>query len=140
MGLHPVGRLDKDSTGLILLTDDGDFTYRLTHPKFEHEKEYLVRIEGDLSAEEKTRLEKGLVLEDGRTSPAQIKKLNMPDYNYSITIHEGKKRQVRRMFARLGYRVLELKRVRLGPLGIGGLAVGETRELTPRELKALKKG
>lgn len=140
MGLHPVGRLDKDSTGLILLTNDGDFTYRLTHPRFEHEKEYYVWIEGNLTAEEESRLEKGLDLDDGKTSPAKVRKIKSLPYNYSITIHEGKKRQVRRMFAHLGYRVLELKRVRIGSLNIGGLAAGEARELTSQELKVLKKG
>ena len=138
--LYPVGRLDKDSTGLLVLTNDGDFTYRLTHPKFETEKEYLVRIEGSLNAEEKGRLERGEKLEDGRTSPARVRVMNSPPFNYSITIHEGKNRQVRRMFASLGHQVLELKRIRIGTLTIGGLAEGAARELTPREVKALRGG
>ncbi len=137
--LYPVGRLDKESTGLILLSNDGDFTYHLTHPKFKHEKEYLAQVNGNLTVEEKIQLEKGLDLEDGKTSPARIKVLKSPTFNYSITIHEGKKRQVRRMFARLGYWVLELKRIRIDGLTIGGLSVGDTRELTPREIQSLKK-
>jgi 23S rRNA pseudouridine2605 synthase len=138
--LYPVGRLDKESTGLILLTDDGDLTYRLTHPKFEYEKEYLVRIEGKIKAEEKAELERGVPLEEGLTSPAMVREIRQRPFNYSITIHEGRKRQVRRMFARLGYVVLDLKRVRLGSLNLGTLGEGEVRELTPAEVKALRKG
>jgi len=137
--LYPVGRLDKESTGLMLLTNDGDFTYRLTHPKFKREKEYLAHVNGNLTIEERSRLEKGLDFKDGNTSPAKIKVIKSPTYNYSITIHEGKKRQVRRMFVYLGYRVLELKRIRIDVLTIDGLSEGDTRELTPREIQSLKK-
>lgn len=137
--LYPVGRLDKESTGLILLSNDGDFTYRLTHPKFEREKEYLVQVDGNLTEKEKIQLEKGLDLEDGKTSPARVKVVKSHPFNYSITIHEGKKRQVRRMFASLGYRVLELKRIRIDVLTIDGLSAGDTRELTPKEIQSLKK-
>jgi 23S rRNA pseudouridine2605 synthase len=136
--LYPVGRLDKDSTGLILLTNDGDLTFRLTHPRFEQKKEYLVRIEQALKPEEKTKLERGVCLDDGKTSPAEIKALKSPPFSYSVTIHEGKKRQVRRMFAALGYRVLELKRIRLGGLRLGDLPEGEVRGLTPQEVQSLK--
>lgn len=136
--LYPVGRLDKESTGLILLTNDGDLTYRLTHPKFEQEKEYLLRVEGRLKPEEKEALKQGLQLEDGRTAPAKVREIRLQPFNYSVTIHEGRKRQVRRMFARLGYRVLDLKRIRLGNLNIGTLAEGQVRELTPPEVKALR--
>ncbi len=137
--LYPVGRLDKDSTGLILLTNDGDFTYRLTHPKFEREKEYLVYINGTLTPEQKTELEKGTELEDGKTSPSKIKVVNSHPFNYSITIHEGKNRQVRRMFGMVGYTVLELKRIRIDTLTLAGLSEGDSRELTPREIKSLKR-
>ena len=136
--LYPVGRLDKESTGLILLTNDGELTYNLTHPRFEHEKEYYIHAECTLTKEEKRRLEQGIELEEGKTSPAKVKILNLPPYNYSITIHEGKKRQVRRMFVALGYRVLELTRVRIGSLQLGDLSPGSARELTPAELRALK--
>ena len=138
--LYPVGRLDKESTGLVLLSNDGDFTYHLTHPKFEREKEYLVQVDGNLTTKEKIQLEKGLDLEDGKTSPARVQVVKSPSFNYSITLHEGKKRQVRRMFASLGYRVLKLKRIRIDVLTIDGLSTGDTRELTPGEIKSLKKG
>ncbi|HSW57833.1 MAG TPA: pseudouridine synthase [Dehalococcoidales bacterium] len=136
--LYPVGRLDKDSVGLVLITNDGELTFHLTHPRFQHEKEYLVRIEGILTQEQRQNLERGIVLSDGRTSPAKIKAVNIPPYNYSITIHEGKKRQVRRMFAVIGYPVLELKRVRIGSLQLGPLPEGQVRELNQGEVRALK--
>jgi 23S rRNA pseudouridine2605 synthase len=136
--LYPVGRLDKDTTGLLLLTNDGGLTYRLTHPSFEYEKEYLVQIKGRLTSDEISQLEKGLRLEDGMTHPATVKKdLSSPPFNYSITIHEGRKRQVRRMFERLGCPVLALKRVRIGSLSLGSLKEGEVRQLSAREIEAL---
>ncbi|MFC1911642.1 pseudouridine synthase [Chloroflexota bacterium] len=138
MGLYPAGRLDGDSTGLLLLTNDGELTYRLTHPKFEHEKEYLVHIKGSLQSDEIRKLERGILLEDGRTSPATLRKVESPPpYNYSLTIHEGRKRQVRRMFARLKHPVLALKRVRMGNLNLGDLKAGGVRELTDKEVKSL---
>ncbi len=137
--LYPVGYLDKESTGLVLLSNDGDFTYRLTHPKFEREKEYLLQIDGNLTTKEKIQLEKGLDPEDIKTSTTRVKVVKSPLFNYSITIHEGKKRQVRRMFASLGYQVLELKRTRIDILTIDGLSEGDTRELTPQEVQFLKK-
>jgi len=136
--LYPVGRLDKDSTGLLLLTNDGDLTYRLTHPKFEHDKEYLIRIQGRLKPDEITNLEKGLKLEDGMTYPLAVKEIkSQPPFNYSITMHEGRKRQVRRMLANLGYQVLALRRIRMGNLDLGNLREGAIRELTPEEVRAL---
>ncbi len=135
--LYPVGRLDIDTTGLLLLTNDGDLTYRLTHPKFEYEKEYLVAIKDRLTSEEKTKLERGIRLEDGMTHPARLKEVSTPPFNYSITIHEGRKRQVRRMFERLSHPVLALKRVRLGNLSLGDLKEGETRRLSAGEIKSL---
>jgi 23S rRNA pseudouridine2605 synthase len=135
--LYPVGRLDLDSTGLLILTNDGSLTYQLTHPKFEHEKEYLVQIEGKLQPREKQNLEHGIRLEDGITAPAIIKEVRATPFNYSLIIHEGKKRQIRRMFAHLGYRVLALKRIRTGSLTLSDLKEGQTRQLTAREVKAL---
>jgi 23S rRNA pseudouridine2605 synthase len=135
--LYPIGRLDLDTTGLLLLSNDGELTNQLTHPRYEHEKEYLVRIAGKLTGAEKQKLEHGIRLEDGMTSPAKIREVATPDYNYSLTIHEGKKRQVRRMFARLGYRALALKRVRTGNLTLGDLKEGQVRELTAREIARL---
>jgi 23S rRNA pseudouridine2605 synthase len=136
--LYPVGRLDKDSTGLILLTNDGDVTLRLTHPRFEQEKEYLVRVEGKLRTEDRLKLEKGIDLDDGRTSPARVKSTGQAPYAYSVTIHEGKKRQIRRMFASLGYTVLDLKRVRFGGLALSGLGEGRVRELTRAETDLIR--
>jgi 23S rRNA pseudouridine2605 synthase len=135
--LFPVGRLDIDTTGLLLLTNDGDLTYRLTHPRFEYEKEYLVQIKGRLKPVEKQQLERGILLEDGLTRPAKIKEVSIPPFNYSVIIHEGKKRQVRRMFERLKYSVLSLKRVRIGGLELGDLPEGDVRLLNAKEITAL---
>ena len=136
--LYPVGRLDKDTTGLLLLTNDGDLTYRLTHPSFEHEKEYLVHTRGSLTRNEIKQLEQGVLLEDGMTHPALVKTdSSTPPFNYSITIHEGRKRQVRRMFEKLKHPVLALKRVRIGRLGLGDLKEGEVRRLSTPEIKSL---
>jgi len=136
--LYPVGRLDGDSTGLLLLSNNGDLTYRLTHPRYEYEKEYLVHIKGKLRSEDKRRLERGIKLEDGMTHPAAIRETaSLPPFNYSITIHEGRKRQVRRMFEVLGYLVLALQRVRIGNLTLGNLPEGKVRELSGEEIKML---
>ena len=136
--LYPVGRLDRDSAGLLLLTNDGDLTYRLTHPRFENEKEYLVYIDSKLQLHEKRKLVRGVKLEDGMTSPATVRVVEYsPPFNYSVTIHEGRKRQVRRMFAALGHRVLELKRVRMGSLSLGNLKEGNIRELSAEEVRRL---
>ena len=139
--LYPEGRLDMDSTGLLIMTNDGALTYQLTHPKFEHEKEYLVQVDGTLQPRERQNLERGVKLEDGLTAPAVIREVRaVPPFNYSLTIHEGKKRQIRRMFAHLGYRVLALKRVRMGNLTLGTLQEGQTRQLTAREINSLLQG
>lgn len=139
--LYPAGRLDKDTTGLLLLTNDGNLTYRLTHPRFEHEKEYLVHVRGSLKQGEIGKLERGIRLEDGMTRPARVvADSSSPPFNYSITIHEGRKRQVRRMFERLGRPVLALKRIRIGRLGLGSLKEGEVRRLKPPEIKVLLGG
>jgi 23S rRNA pseudouridine2605 synthase len=135
--LYPAGRLDEDSTGLLLLTNDGDLTYRLTHPRFEHEKEYLVEINGSLAAEDMRKLKNGIRLEDGMTSPAKVKSVSTPPYNYSITIHEGRKRQVRRMFERLKHPVVSLKRIRIGNLYLGDLKEGEIKKLKASDIKTL---
>jgi 23S rRNA pseudouridine2605 synthase len=122
------------------LTNDGDLTYRLTHPGFEHEKEYMVHIDGKLPAMGKNRLENGILLEDGKTWPAKVQEItsNTP-FTYSLTIHEGRKRQVRRMFESLGYNVIELKRIRIGGLKLGSLKEGEVRRLTTAEINRLQK-
>ncbi len=136
--LHPVGRLDRDSTGLLFLTNDGELTYRLTHPRFMHEKEYLVSIESQLVPEEKEKLRRGVVLEDGMTGPATIKEVKGdPPFKYSLTICEGRKRQVRRMFGSLGHHVLALKRIRMGNLTLQDMEEGQVRRISLREVKSL---
>ena len=135
--LYPAGRLDEDSTGLLLLTNDGHLTYQLTHPRFEHEKEYLVQITGSLTASDKLKLKNGIRLEDGMTHPARLKSVSSPPFNYSITIREGRKRQVRRMFERLKHPVLSLKRIRIGNLYLGDLKERKIRKLNASDIQAL---
>jgi len=135
--LYPVGRLDIDTTGLILLTNDGNLTNRLTHPRYEIEKEYYVQIDGSLKPDEIYTLKHGVLLEDGITAPAKVRKINSLPYNYSVIIHEGRKRQVRRMFEHLGHPVKSLQRVRIGTVSLGNLAPGAVRLLTPLEIKNL---
>jgi 23S rRNA pseudouridine2605 synthase len=135
-GLYPAGRLDKDSTGLLILTNDGELTYKLTHPRFEHEKEYYIHIDSDLTRGEREKLAKGIMLDDGMTYPARVKRIKTsPPYNYSITIHEGRNRQVRRMFSELGHVIFALKRIRIGSLMQGSLEEGRIRKLTPIDIK-----
>jgi 23S rRNA pseudouridine2605 synthase len=134
--VHPVGRLDADTEGLLLLTNDGELTHRLTHPRFGVEKEYLVQIDGRLSAGELRRLREGLELDDGPTAPARA---SQPQPGLvRLTIHEGRNRQVRRMFDALGRPVLRLVRVRIGPIADRRLAVGSWRPLTDDERRALE--
>ena len=134
--LYPVGRLDADTTGLILLTDDGELAHRLTHPSFEVDKTYLATVAAAPVREAAlSRLRAGVELEDGRTAPARVDRVR-PD-TLAITIHEGRKRQVRRMCAAVGHAVLALRRVRLGPLELGDLPEGAVRRLTPGEIEAL---
>lgn len=138
MHLHPVGRLDRDTTGLLLLTNDGAFTHRIAHPQFEREKEYLARTGSRLPAEEIRSLEQGVELRDGTTHRAAVGEVEgAPPFTYSVVIREGKKRQVRRMFAALGYRVVSLHRTRIGSLRLGALAEGEVRELGADEVRSL---
>ena len=137
--LYPVGRLDYDSTGLLIITDHGELTNRLLHPSYKVEKEYLVKITGaELSTAEFAMFTSGLQLDDGLTLPCQLKKLGEAG-TYSVTIREGRKRQVRRMFSCLGHKVLSLHRIRFGPLSIGNLKPGELRELSREEKAALLK-
>jgi len=132
--VYPVGRLDADSEGLLLLTNDGDLTYRLTHPSFGVEKEYLVA--GTPSPGELRRLREGLDLDDGRTAPARVARVG--DHGLRITIHEGRNRQIRRMCDAIGHPVHRLVRTRIGPLRVEALAPGKWRELTPAEVRALE--
>ena len=135
--LHPVGRLDMDSSGLLLLTDDGALTYRLTHPSFEKEKEYVITLDLDLRKEDKARFEQGLELEDGLTWPTAVRESLTEPKTYYVILHEGRKRQLRRMFASLGYRVTRLKRIRMGNLLLGDLPEGKIRVLATEAVAAL---
>ena len=133
--VFPVGRLDADSEGLIILTNDGDLTQRLTHPSFGVPKEYLTHVEGVPSRSALRRLRDGIELEDGLTAPAEA---SMPqDGVLRLVIHEGRNRQVRRMCAEIGHPVLRLVRIRIGPITDPNLAVGEWRNLTREEVRSL---
>jgi 23S rRNA pseudouridine2605 synthase len=135
--LYPVGRLDADTTGLILLTNDGELANALMHPSFEVPKTYVAHVRGGTVPERKLRqLREGIVLEDGRTAPARVSQ-KRPGV-LEITIHEGRKRQVRRMLDAVGHRAERLERVRFGPLTLGDLAPGASRKLSPAEVERLR--
>ncbi len=135
--LYPVGRLDIDSGGLLLLTNDGELANRLTHPSFEVPKTYRVRVGGGpVTGQALRALRRGVTLEDGPTAPARVRSL--PGGELELTIHEGRNRQVRRMCQAVGHPVLELTRVAFGPLRLGRLAPGEHRLLTPAEVDRLR--
>ncbi len=140
--VYPVGRLDYETSGLLILTNDGDLTYKLTHPKHEVEKTYLAMVNGIISPEEKRRFENGLQIEDYTTAKAKLKIVKADEEkNYSvckITIHEGRNRQVRKMCKAIGHPVRNLRRIQMGRINIRGLEVGEYRNLTEDEVKYLK--
>jgi pseudouridine synthase len=138
--LYPVGRLDADSEGLVLLTDDGELTNLLTHPRYEHEKEYLAFVNGVPSEQTLEAWQQGVVLDGKITAPAEVDVLRKEEYSslLRITMHEGRKRQIRRVAELLGHPVRELKRVRLGPLHLGPLEVGQWRYLTSKEVESLE--
>jgi len=136
--LYPVGRLDAATTGLILLTNDGDLANRLTHPRYGVERVYTARVEpAPVSEPALRRLRDGVELDDGRTSPAGVRQTS-PGV-LELTISEGRKRQVRRMCEAVGHPVVELARIAFGPLRLGSLAPGEARPLTPAEVERLRK-
>ena len=138
--LYPVGRLDLTTSGLLLLTNDGELAQRLTHPRHEVEKTYLARIRGHLAADQVRRLESGILLEDGPTAPAKVRVLRSQGSHgwVEITIREGRNRQVRRMFEAVGLPVSRLQRTRLAFLDLGDLRPGQYRRLTPEEIRRLK--
>ena len=138
--LFPVGRLDYDSEGLLLLTNNGDIAQACLHPAHHVHKTYLVKIKGILEEPEIQKLRHGLMLEDGPTAPAKIKKAGKAAANswVEITIHEGRKHQVKRMFEQIGHPVIRLKRVQFGPLNLGTLPPGQTRYLTDTEANDLR--
>jgi len=138
--VFPVGRLDFDSEGLMLLTNNGELAQALLHPRYHVPKTYLIKVKGVLKDEEIARLERGVRLEDGMTSPAHVKKVRKVEANswLEITIREGRKHQVKRMLEVVGHPVLKLLRIRMGPLALGNLEPGEFRFLTDREANALR--
>ena len=137
--VYPVGRLDYDSEGLILLTNDGELAYRVTHPRFELPKRYVVRLKGKITMDAVYRLRTGVILEDGRTSPAEVEVLQPAgdDSVLSITITEGRNRQLRRMCAKVGFELVRLQRTGIGPVNLGKLTSGEHRPLSAKELQNL---
>ncbi len=137
--VFPVGRLDYETTGLLILTNDGDFTHKMTHPKHEIEKAYLATIAGIPTEDEIVRFERGLEIEDYTTAPAKLRIVtpNERACVVEVTIHEGKNRQVRKMCEAIGHPVLSLKRISLGKLSLCNLAEGDWRELTQEEVKIL---
>lgn len=138
--LRYVGRLDRDSSGLLLLTTDGQLQHRVTHPRYGLEKVYEATLDAPLSPEDVARLRRGVELADGTTGPARVEELTPAGGRprVRVTIHEGRNRQVRRMFETVGRRVERLRRVAIGPLHLGRLARGEVRELTTEELRSLR--
>jgi 23S rRNA pseudouridine2605 synthase len=134
--LYPVGRLDIDTTGLILLTNDGALAHALTHPSFEVKKTYRAVLSNPpISQRSLTNLRAGVMLDDGLTAPARVRRIARD--TLEITIHEGRKRQIKRMCEAVGHRVVSLERVGFGPLELGGLRLGSHRRLTEREVAML---
>jgi 23S rRNA pseudouridine2605 synthase len=137
---YPVGRLDKQSTGLILMTNDGDLAHKLTHPRYGHEKTYKVVVEGRITHEALEKWRAGMYLDGRKTIPAQITVVRQ-DVNFTqleIIMREGRKRQIRRLANMLGFPVTQLVREKIGPLSLGSLKLGDWRHLTDKEVTALK--
>lgn len=134
--LYPVGRLDADSTGLLLLTNDGELANRLTHPRYEVAKAYRVELRRPPSDADLRRLARGVELEDGPTAPAEVRRLG--EREVEIVLREGRNRQVRRMAEAVGNEVVALRRVRFGPIELGELAEGASRRLAPEEVERLR--
>jgi 23S rRNA pseudouridine2605 synthase len=140
--VFPVGRLDFHSEGLLLITNDGELANSVMHPKYHVPKTYQVKVKGKPSSSQISKVGRGIRLKEGLTAPAEIQKVKYlsANTNLEIIISEGKKRQIRRMFEKIGHPVLRLKRVRIGPIRLGKLAPGEFRKLETRELDQLKSG
>lgn len=138
--LYPVGRLDYHTEGLILLVNDGDVAYHLTHPKFEIEKEYLVTIQGEISREEILKLQSGVIIDGQKTAPAKVMVTEITDHttSLSVIIHEGRNRQVRKMLEAVNKKVIHLTRFRHGELVLTGLKLGQWRYLTKEEIAYLE--
>ncbi len=138
--LFPVGRLDYDSEGLLLLTNDGDLMNRLLHPSFEIKKSYLTRVSNFVTDEEIRSLRKGVMIDGRLTSPAEVRMIRHDAFSTEllVTIHEGRNRQVRKMIEAVGHQVVRLKRVRFGPVELGDLPSGMWRKLTEAEIAKLR--
>ena len=134
--IYPVGRLDKDSSGLLLLTNDGDFAYKLTHPSFEKEKEYIVSANERISSVGIDKFKKGVKIDGVMTAPAKVRRID--DFTISMTIIEGRNRQIRKMMQKVGNSVKTLHRIRVKNLLLGNLKNGSFRELTAEEVLKLK--
>ena len=139
--LYPVGRLDKDTTGVIIVTNDGEIAYRLSHPSFKVDKEYIVTISGSITSREISKMRKGIDIDGRVTAPCEISEIRKTKDNtvLRIVIHEGRKRQIKQMFEVVGCRVVELDRVRYAGLTSGKLKCGEFRKLTEKEIEKLKR-
>ncbi|MCL5773068.1 MAG: rRNA pseudouridine synthase [Firmicutes bacterium] len=140
--VYPVGRLDYDSEGLLFLTNDGELANFMIHPRYEVEKVYLAVLDNIPGKNDLERLQRGIMLDDGKTSPSRVKVINEAAGKVlvEIRIHEGRKHQVKRMFEAAGRKVLNLKRVKMGPLELGRLKPGEYKILSEKEAEELKKG
>ncbi len=138
--LYPVGRLDFNTEGLLLLTNDGDLSLRLTHPRHHVNKTYLVKVRGVLSENMASKLVQGVVIDGYKTSPAKVDNIRTVGSHcwFELTIHEGKNRQVRKMCENIGLSVVRLKRIRIGFLDLGDIAIGKYRFLSAQEIKRLK--
>jgi len=139
--VFPVGRLDADSSGLLLITDDGELAYRLTHPRYKVDKEYVAIVGGSPSRNDLTQLRSGVKLDDGVAAPADVEVLRVlpgPAAEVRVVIRQGRHRQVRRMLMAVGHRVLTLNRTAFGPLRLGRLKAGNWRLLRPAEVVALR--
>ncbi len=138
--IFPVGRLDRDTTGLLIMTNDGELAFHLTHPKFGVKKLYRARVKGVVTEEAVKRLERGVLLEEGKTAPCkiEIESRTPRETTLFVELHEGKKRQIRRVFEKIGHWVIELERLKYGPLTLGDLRFGQRRELKPHEIRLLK--
>lgn len=138
--VHPVGRLDFNTEGLLLLTSDGELTHRLTAPRYHVPKEYRVKVKGVPADKQIELIRRGMNIDGRRTAPARIERLDETQSNcwFSVTLIEGRNQQIRKMFEKMGHSVLKLKRVAIGPLADPRLRLGQSRRLTPEELFALR--
>lgn len=138
--IYPIGRLDYNTSGLLLLTDDGDLAYRLTHPKYQIYKTYEAVVKGNISRDSINKLKNGVLIDDYKTAPAKVELLSQNTVStVQISIHEGRNRQVRKMFDSVGHPVIKLKRISFGNINLDGLNLGQWKYLTDDEIKFLKR-